>query len=325
MSHTSHRRLFSTAVKWLFSIGMLAYALHAIDGEQVMQMLTRQNPWIALTAIALAIVQMAISTFRWQRLLALLSARACKPGYATLFNLNYISIFFNNCLPGTIGGDVVRVMLLKSEHCPLTLAAHSVIIDRLMAVLGIFVMVILGLPWLGGLLPTLPVAPLFGVSVMTITIGLLFLNKAPGWLAKFPSTAIIRMATHLTENIRRTVFAPRDFAIMLVQAVTAHGCYCLIATLLAASIGVEFAFGNALLLIPLILLLVMLPISVGGWGVRELSMVGMLGLVGIEQEAAITISVQLGIVSIVASLPGAWCYVSSKKKSAPSGNAARQG
>ena len=57
----------------------------------------------------------------------------------------------------------------------------------------------------------------------------------------------------------------------------------------------------------------MLPISVGGWGVREVSMVGMLALVGIDKEAALTISVQLGILAIIASLPGAVIYAKRRK------------
>ncbi len=42
-----------------------------------------------------------------------------------------------------------------------------------------------------------------------------------------------------------------------------------------------------MILIPPVLLLMMLPISVGGWGVRELSMVGFLGYAGVSSEAAL--------------------------------------
>ncbi len=307
------KRISLTLAKWLFSGGMLAYALHSIDVEQVIEMLLKQNPLMPLSVIALIIAQMAISTFRWQRLIFLLSGKTEKPTYAQLFNLNYIGVFFNSCLPGTIGGDVVRAMLLKSEKLPLTLCAHSVIIDRLLAVLAVFAMVVISLPWLGVLLPTLPISLLLYTSVAAVLLGLVFLAKAPKFLGKLPSTHLIRMTSGLIESIQHTVFAPRDFPILLLQAVLAHGCFCLCAILLAHGIGVELTLADSVVLIPPVLLLMMLPISIGGWGVREVSMVGMLALVNIPKEAALTISVQLGILIIIATLPGAWCYAKIKR------------
>ena len=221
------KRLFLTLAKWIFSGGMLAYALHSIDVEIIAQMLLQQNPVVPITVILLLIVQMAISTFRWQRLVFLLSEKTTQPSYIQLFNLNFISVFFNSCLPGTIGGDVVRAMLLKSEKLPLTLCVHSVIIDRLLAVFAIFMMVIVSLPWLGELLPSLPVNLLLAMSIAAIPVGLLFLVKAPVFIAKFPSTHLLRMTDNLIASIHRTLFAASDFIIMLLQAVIAHGFFCL--------------------------------------------------------------------------------------------------
>lgn len=290
---------------------MLVYALYEIDIGEVVDILTSQNPVLPLAVIALIILQMAISTLRWERLVFLLSGNSTN--YTQLFKLNYIGAFFNSCLPGTIGGDVVRTMLLKSERYPLTICIHSVIIDRLIAVLGVVLMVTASLPQLGKLLPSLPVLPMLAVIIICIIAGLFLLAKAPAWLARFPSTHFLRMTIHLLESIKRITFAWRDFLIMSIQAIFAHGCICLSAYLLAQAIGVPMTFGQSLLLIPPVLLLAMLPVSVGGWGVREVSMVGFLALIGVPKEAALTISVQLGILTIIASAPGAWCYLKRQK------------
>ncbi|MDX2073213.1 MAG: lysylphosphatidylglycerol synthase transmembrane domain-containing protein [Alphaproteobacteria bacterium] len=300
-------RIVFTLIKWILSGGMLAYALHAIDVRQVADMLARQNPLVPVAVIALIIAQMAISTFRWQRLLGLLSPE--KPmGYGTLFNLNFINIFFNSCLPGTIGGDVVRAMLLKSEKLPLSLCIHSVIIDRLFAVFGVVAMVVASLPWLGERLPALPVWLLMGASFAGFIIGMVLLAKLPQLFVRLPSTTLVRHSWALLESLRRVMFSPGDATVMLVQAIASHGCFCLGVYLLGTSIGVAFTLMDCLILVPPVLLLMMLPVSVGGWGVREVSMVGLLALAGVPSAAALTISVQFGLLSIIASLPGAWCY-----------------
>jgi uncharacterized protein (TIRG00374 family) len=298
-------------LKWIFSGGMLFYALHEIDGTEVVHMITQQNLLIPVAVIALMIFQMFVSTFRWQRILVALSHHAYKPAFGYLFRFNYVSIFFNSCLPGTIGGDVVRAMLLKGKHTPLTLCAHSVIIDRLMAVIAIFMMVSVSLPWLGKIMP-LPVNMLLCICVASIIISALFLLRAPQWLRKLPSSHLIRMAISVIENSRYVIFS-RDFPLLLAQAIFAHGCFCMAIYLLGISIGASFTFWDALVMIPPVLLIIMLPISMGGWGIREVSMVGMLALIGVPKEAALTISVQMGVLGIIASLPGAWFYIRRQK------------
>jgi len=313
MHKRSPRQILLSLLKWLFSGGMLLYIVHEIDVQQVMHMLTRQNPLVPLAVIALMLVQMTISTFRWQRLIELLSGLSKPASFGNLFGLNFISVFFNSCLPGTIGGDVVRTMMLRNEKLPLTICAHSVIIDRLLAVLSIFLMVAITLPWLGKMIPAIPVTLLLSISAAAIPVGYLVLAKAPSLLARLPSTHLIRMLSGLVDDFRRTVFSFGNFVILIIQAVAAHSCFCLSIYLLCTSMGVEISLWDCLILIPPVLLLIMMPISVGGWGVREVSMVGFLALAGVPKEAALTVSVQLGILVILASLPGAWYYVKRRK------------
>ena len=59
-----------------------------------------------------------------------------------------------------------------------------------------------------------------------------------------------------------------------------------------------------LLLAPLVTLVTMVPISVGGWGVREGAMVTALGLVSIPPSVALAVSIQFGLIMLVVGLPG---------------------
>jgi uncharacterized membrane protein YbhN (UPF0104 family) len=65
-------------------------------------------------------------------------------------------------------------------------------------------------------------------------------------------------------------------------------------------------------------LLTSLPISIGGWGVRETAMIGLLGLVGVPASAALVLSVELGLITMAASLPGLvfWFLINPKNVAA---------
>lgn len=313
MRKTSAKRLLLSLCKWILSIGMLAYALHSIDMNAMLQMIRRQDVAIEISVILVIIIQTYILALRWQRIVFLLSHKQKKPNTGIMFRLNFINIFFNSCLPGTIGGDVVRALYLKSPDYPLAICAHSVILDRLMAIIGIFIMVVLSLPWLGKLMPSLPVSLLLGASAISTLAGIAFVFKADVFLQRLPSTHMVRMITSLIHSIRTLLKSPIDFALTMMQAIIGHACFCLCTYLLALSMGVEYSLLDSLMLVPLVILIIMMPISLGGWGIREVSMVGMLSLIGVPKEAALAISVQIGILMILASLPGAWYYARFKK------------
>jgi len=314
--HLSPKKIILSSSKWIISLGMLYYVLHSIDMDEVFDMLKNQNPVIPALVIVLMLVQMLTSTSRWQRVIYVLCGKTLTTRYSQLAKLNMISMFFNSCLPGTIGGDVVRAMLLRRENIAITLCAHSVIIDRLMAMFGVYFMATASLPFLGMLIPSLNVPLLLAASVIAMIIAMIFLERAPKFLEKFPHNHLTTLTRDLLKNIHLLVFSPKEFTVVLLMAILSHGYFCMGVYLIAASLGTPLTPAESLLLIPPVILLTMLPISVGGWGVREVSMVGFLALVGVPKEAALTISVQFGLLLILASLPGAWYYATLRKPEA---------
>jgi glycosyltransferase 2 family protein len=64
----------------------------------------------------------------------------------------------------------------------------------------------------------------------------------------------------------------------------------------------------------------MMPVSIGGWGLRETAMVYSLGLIGIAPEQALLLSVLIGLLNIVISLPGGvlWLILPSGARGAAS-------
>ena len=76
------------------------------------------------------------------------------------------------------------------------------------------------------------------------------------------------------------------------------------AYVLGLDLGIELSFPAYVVLVGGATLFAVLPISLGGWGVREVGMVALFGAVGVSPERALTLSVLYGVLPLLISLPG---------------------
>jgi len=113
-------------------------------------------------------------------------------------------------------------------------------------------------------------------------------------------------AIHLLSTATDTIFLRVKTALpVLSAAVVGQTALAFAVYLISCGLNVDLSLIDCVILMQPIALAVALPISVGGWGVRETAMIGLLGLVGVSSSAALSLSVQLGLLTIVATLPGA--------------------
>src|SRR4051812_42185583 len=73
---------------------------------------------------------------------------------------------------------------------------------------------------------------------------------------------------------------------------------------LVLALGLPVSFVQITVIILLVFLVTIIPISIGGWGVRETAMVAPLGQVGVANADALLCSVLFGLAQVLASLPG---------------------
>lgn len=308
----------SRAISWVFKLALTLAAfwlvMRNIHYAQLEEILQKQDRDYLLEAFALLAAQIALGGVRWQFVLNALAnaGRSVFPLIEAL-RLYYITVFFNNCLPGTVGGDFMRVWLARSDHVPLTLSVNSVIIDRLLALVALGLMVLTTLPVLGGVAGFDPAMAL-PVAVTATIAGILFLIFADRVLKPFEHVKPVRWALFFIHCLRMMLKHPVASLFSLIFALMAHICYCLCAYVLAQSMGLDLSLLEALTLLPLALLAITLPISIGGWGVREAVMVGMLGMIGIGQAGALAISVQLGLFNVLLSLPAGFLWLARRRQ-----------
>jgi uncharacterized membrane protein YbhN (UPF0104 family) len=101
----------------------------------------------------------------------------------------------------------------------------------------------------------------------------------------------------------------------LAQAVLAIGIHFLtILTLLFClkAYGVDAPIESLMIGLPALSLLLMLPISISGWGLREATLSSVLALWGVNPSLTVLASISYGALTVISVLPGAYFLLKRK-------------
>lgn len=250
----------------------------------------------ALVAAAFAVLLLhgVLSAWRWRTIVRLQGGDLSWPDALRLF---FISMFFNQTLSTTVGGDAARIWSLRGGGMPVGVAAAGVLLERAAGLLALTPLLLIGLTFLPR-----PVHPaLFVLLALAAALPLALLSAAPlarsarGWRA-----ALGRFA----QTGRRVLFSAAGLAVF-GQSLVVHLGVGLAVYLLAQSADASPGLVVCLILTPPILLAATLPVSFGGWGPREAALVWLFGLFGVGASSALAVSVALGLLVMAAGLPGA--------------------
>jgi len=290
-----------TAMKVALSVAIIVAIGRNVDLAAAWQRFARQNLWFPVAAVAIMSLQIGLSGVRWHIILRSLGAPA---RLTESVRLSYVAVFFNTWLWGA-GGDVVRAWLSHNSLLRLRQSINSVILDRVAAVAAVSILVLMTAPMfirdtyqttLGLVLCGFAACLLSGIVVAAL------LHRLPINWTRFKVLRGLHMLSMATETIflRPAAALPVLGVAVIGQIVVALAVY-----MMALGLNVGLSLLDCMILMQPVALVTALPISIGGWGVRETAMIGLLSFVGVPSSAALSLSVQMGLLTIVATLPGA--------------------
>ena len=263
--------------------------------------------WAVLTVLLLTL-QIPLIALRWLEIVKVLKIPSARLTYPRMTVASAIGQFFGQVLP-FVAGDGVRVWFLTHFGSDWREATISVVIDRCIGIglLLAFAFAILLLPsnldlfggYRGDVLEALAAMLLIGV------IGLML---SPRLSAVFAERPYARWISNFFAGSRRAVFGPRSGLIL------GSGCLIHLLTIAAVwSLGQAQALAlspaDAAVLFAVMVGVMLLPFSIGGWGLREFAMVSLFGNYGLTPEHALVFSMYFGLACVVASLPGAVAWL----------------
>lgn len=304
--------------KVLFSALLLWWLSRSLGLAGLREAFSRLDTTTIILGLTLYGAQALVISWRWHRIVSLLGGQLPLPRAVRWV---FVGLFFNQALPSSVGGDAVRVWLLHRDGTAQGVALSSVIVERGTGVVIIGLMVTACLPavWSAIDVPTLRLALLaIGPALLCGLMLLAFVGPLlTARIARLASSPVASTMDAIRQIVGRPAAALEITALGALAGLLAF----LVAYVLGRRLGIDLTAAGFVTLAGGAVLLSVLPISLGGWGLREVSMVALFGSVGVRAEDAVAMSIAYGILALAVALPGGvlWMRARSAGTSAANG------
>ena len=280
--------------KAVVSIALIWYLLSITEFSAVFASLRSANPfWLLLSFITL-IIGKILTSYRWQ---ILLKAQDIEIPLRFLIASVFVGQFFNSFLPTTVGGDAMRAYDTASQSKESTKSVMSVFADRL---IGVFALVILALfalivGYLSGQDVSFYVIPVLLVFFLCSLAILMIINtNLVGILDRVLQYLRLPKVAAKLDEAYQSIHILKDepwilliaFLVSLLLQVNVILFYYFIGVSL--DLGVSFLYFS--MIVPVALVVLLVPFSINGIGIREGIFVYLLTELGVQTRDAIALS-----------------------------------
>ena len=304
MSQTSRGHIsgmIKAVLKITLSALVIWYLVSQSNPEQLIHNIMTVDPWGLALAVLIMNILPAVQALRWCFIIRAIGANI---RYTDAFINVLIGVSFNQILPSSIGGDAVRMWRTYRLGLGVIPTVHSVMLDRLTALLALILIVCAGIPVMFLFLGDRPerwAVPILASGVLIAFVFLFLFDRIPGrFMTWRPLVAIAK----LSADARRVMLCLSSAAPVIGLSVIIHISSALVVYIIAQSMALPVDVLDCLILVPPVILLSVLPISIAGWGVREGAMLTAFGLIGLGYDEAFALSVLFGLVIMATGVPG---------------------
>ena len=311
------KKLLTLVLRVTVSAVMLGYLAYKIEESSHTRAENRGvlPPWNSQTAawlslaLVLTFVSQVLASMRWRAVLEVLKVEKI-PSIRYLTTLHLTGQFVGNVLPSTVGGDVLRVSRLSAKSGDGPSSFASVIFERLTGWVVLPVLILAGFAINRGFLkfdhaarPALIIA-VANLLLLAVIMTFLASPRLGGKLGRSEGWRSFAGAVHLgAAKFRKN---PRAILHVLIwafiyQLVVVSAAFCAARTLGVDAVG----FTAILTFFPAVLIIQVIPISIGGLGLREGLFVVFLRPLGVPDEKAVALGILIYLLTLVVSLFGA--------------------
>ena len=298
------------ALRAVVSLCLLVGLAWWLEVGTVVSRLAGMRPSWVLLALAISIAQVVVLAWRW-------SFTARRLGvdlpFLVAWREYYLSIFLNQVLPGGIAGDVTRAWRqarsrdhLREASGP---AVRAVVFERLSAQVVMTTVAVLSLLFL-------PVTVGRNSGSVMVGAGLLSAGIVVAvfvWVHR--QSSVGSLTGRVIAEVGAAHLSPSAFTAQLISAIIVVSTYLITYLVAAKAVGVETP---PLVLLPLVgpvLMSMLIPVTVAGWGLREGVAAILWGAVGLTAGDGVVVSVAYGLLVLLGSLPGAGLLLASVGRS----------
>jgi glycosyltransferase 2 family protein len=267
----------------ILSIGLLIILLYRQNWTEILVAVRNLSVGLILAVLFFQFLRYFWFTLRWN---VLLKAQAIEMKYIQALRLVFAGVFASNFLPSVVGGDVIRIAGIFPRTEDRIAGAASVLVDRLVGMFAMLWFLPLSVPLLGGL----------EQSGSLVGAGLLGENRWITWGRKTFKQLISALKIWWKQpgSLFRALLASWLGSLSSMIGLL----------LLARGIGIDVNLWIVAGISAITYFITLIPISINGLGIRELTMFALYTQVGASPEQATSLALLFRILSTIVSLPG---------------------
>ena len=308
----------------LVSASLLALVISWIDLPATASLLAGANLWLIAAMFLVLAAQVVLSAYK---LLILVRCRSPRMTLGRMIRIVLVSLFLGVFIPGAVGIEAAKMWGVARDTADRALSFTAVVMDRLLGMAGLMTVILIGVVFdTHGLLAVFKYWAVAGLLLIVLSLALLMSGACRRWFERqnragyrgFIRDKLVKVYACIDDfrTHRRTLFIAYllGIAYNLLRAI---GIF-----IGAKALGLDAPLAAFLIIIPVSILAIQLPMTVGGFGVRELAYVSMLKLYGLSADAALAISFLQIIVGWSAEvIPGGLLFLYQNRSAAPAENA----
>lgn len=283
------------------------------DFQSIIGILKSSDKVLLLLSLSTHVFGIWITAVRWK---VLLSTQKVRLGTDTLTVTVLIGYFFNNFLPTSIGGDVFRTYdASKKANIPLSTSASVIIVERFSGVVSAVTYAVaalfLGFTAIGNQSVIIPIVIFF---VITVILAFLIINPSVFRLDKISNKfKFMRKLRRKLSNVYKTLMSFKKYKLVLIKTLVfsflLQFAVILNYYLAARALGIDLTLTAFIFIVPVVSTITMIPISIGGIGIRENSLVFIMVAMGIANEKAFLCSLLILFMLILIGMVGGVAYI----------------
>jgi uncharacterized protein (TIRG00374 family) len=288
------KKLALFLAKSTISLALLWYLFSKTDFSEVLASLQSAHPLWLLLAFSLLYVGKVLTGYRWQ---VLLEKQGIDIPLRTLIASIFVGQFFNTFLPTTVGGDAIRAYDTAAYSKESTKSITALLLDRLIGVLALALLAVLGVLvgfWIGEDVSFF-IWPALGVFLVCLVGFVVIFNRT---LAEVLERIILRFGfTKIAKRVREAYLALdlvkhdlRLLSITFAVSIALQINVVLFYYFIALAIDIPVALLYYFIIVPVALILLLVPFSINGIGLREGIFVFLLTGLAVPSQDSIALS-----------------------------------